>query len=215
MTKATHPIPDDFLRDLPVFETFLNRVGFKRIDGAIYGLLVLSDRPLNSEEIEKYLGLSQSAVSTSLKNLAHYGAVDFREDRENKRVKLHFAKDDSLSIVATIFRKREQQYVEEFKLMTRKLLRKCEEMDGDRESSRTKRLRSIIQTCEMAESVMKFVIGLTRMEKPAQLHAVISKFPKSLDLLIKSAAPMGLVGEETKNYFTEKLKEGLTKLGGL
>ena len=58
-------IESDFLEEIRHFENFLSRVGFKRIDGAVYGLLVLAKRPLSSEEIEKALDLSQSAVSLS------------------------------------------------------------------------------------------------------------------------------------------------------
>ncbi len=215
MKENTPPISKEFLQELPVFETFLNRIGFKRIDGAIWGLLVLCERPLSSEEIEQYLGLSQSAVSISLKSLTHYGAVDFREDRDNKRVKLHFAKDDSLSIVATVFRRREQQHVEEFRIMTRRLLKKSQEQDSSDNSARIKRLRSIIQTCDVAESVMKFVITLTQSEYTTGYQAVLSKLPRTLDVLVKSAGPIGQITEETKSYFSGKLKEGLNKLGGI
>jgi len=215
MTNNTPPLTPDFLNELPIFETFLNRIGFKRIDGAVWGLLVLSERPLRSEEIESYLGLSQSAISISLKNLAHYGAVDFREDPDNKRVKLHFAKDDSLSIVSTVFRKREQQYVEEFKHMTRRLLKKSEEVDTSGNSARIKRLKSIIQTCEVAESVMTFVIKLTQSDYAQSYQTVLSKLPKTLDLLVKTSAPIGQLTEDTRNYFAGKLKEGLNKFGGV
>jgi len=68
---------DDLLTEISCFESFLNNIGFKRIDGAIYGLLVLSETPLTSDEIEKTLSLSQSAISLSLKTLTHFGEMVF------------------------------------------------------------------------------------------------------------------------------------------
>ena len=107
-------ISEECLQEIPAFETFLYKVGFKRNEGAIFGLLVLSDRPLASEQIEEVLGLSQSAVSLALKKLSHYGAVETFENRvSEKRVKLHTVKEDSLSIVASLFRKREQETIED------------------------------------------------------------------------------------------------------
>lgn len=191
-------IESEYLNELPYFETFLNRVGFKRIDGAVYGLLVLASRPLTSEEIENALGLSQSAISISLKNLTHFGAIETADSPENKRIKVHWAKDDSLNIVATIFRKREGQYIEEFKLMVQRLLRRAQ---ADGPEKRIVRLRSIIATCEAAEAIMGFVISLTRLQIFEHYNTVLTKLPRNLDALIKSA--------EGLNDF-QHMREGLS-----
>lgn len=227
MTESNNnkTIEADFLEELPVFENFLHRVGFKRIDGAVYGLLVLSNRSLTSEEIEQYLGLSQSAISISLKNLTHYGAVESREHPENKRIKLHTAKEDSLKIAATIFRKREQQYVEEFKAMAKRLLKRSEEIDQHNTeaagfSKRSLRLRSIILTCEIAESVMKFVIGITQLDNKDHYQMALQKLPKALDLLAKGTLPLadwanqlsGTLTEQMKSTLTNKIKDQMAKL---
>ncbi|MBT7767441.1 MAG: hypothetical protein HN730_09805, partial [Bdellovibrionales bacterium] len=36
------PLPPELMAEIRHFESFFNRLGFKRMDGAIYGLLVLS-----------------------------------------------------------------------------------------------------------------------------------------------------------------------------
>ncbi len=208
------------LRELPAFESFLNRVGFKRIDGAVYGLLVLSERPLSSEEIKKYLGLSQSAISNSLNGLTHFGALECREHPDNNRVKLHFAKEDSLSIVSSIFRKREQQHIEEFKAMALRLLKASESINAQESNTRNKRLKSIIMTCELAESVMKFVIGITQSGLADHYSQVLGKLPKTLDLLIKGSLPIaGWAGQfsenlkgQVKSTLTNTFKKKLQKL---
>lgn len=64
------------LSELTVFENFLSRIGFKRIDGSVFGLLVLSETPMTQDEIGEILGISQSAVSQSLKTLDLYGPLN-------------------------------------------------------------------------------------------------------------------------------------------
>ena len=61
--------PNELLHELKYFEDFLKKIGFKRIEGSVYGYLALSENSLSSEDIQEGLGLSQSAVSNSLKTL--------------------------------------------------------------------------------------------------------------------------------------------------
>jgi DNA-binding transcriptional regulator GbsR (MarR family) len=189
------------LDEIPAFETFLHKMGFKRIEGAIYGLLVLSENPLSSEEIEKILNLSQSAVSLALKSLAHYGAVETRDCRE-KRLKTHTAKNDSLSIVATIFKKREQETIEEFKQLTIQFLEQSE----THQNARIHKLKSIISTCETSEAVMNFVITLSQKRHQPYYRDVVNKLPKVLDFVLSSSLPLSQGAEDLKKGLTKKLK---------
>ena len=115
--EAPDFIEPELLEEIPAFEEFLKRMGLKRIEGAVYGLLTLSNRPLSSEEIEQTLNLSQSAVSMALKTLTYYGAIESMRDTREKKGQIHQAKTDSVSIVSTVFKKREQEAIEEFKNM--------------------------------------------------------------------------------------------------
>lgn len=199
-------IEPEIAKELPHFENFFNRIGFKRIDGSVFGLLVLSEKALTSEEIEEHLKLSQSAVSLSLKTLAHYGAIETRDLRENSKAKVHNAKEDSLNIVASIFRKREEESVQDFKLMAQRVLEKS----GSENLARRKRMQSIISTCEIAESVMNFVITIAHNKSrenyenySAQYEAIVKRLPKALDLIAATAGPL--------SDMTGNLKENLTK----
>lgn len=182
---------------IPAFETFFHKVGFKRNEGAVFGLLVLSEKPLTSESIEQTLGLSQSSVSLALKKLNHFGAIITFENRESdKRVKLHSVKEDSLAIVATLFKKREQETIEEFKLMASTILAQ----EPQRQSLRAKRLVSIVTTCEMAESIMNFVIKLSTKNDLNHYQEVVAKIPSALDLLTNTLDPLSnIAGQLTKN----------------
>lgn len=203
-------IEAEILNELPNFEVFFSRIGFKRIDGSVFGLLALSKKPLTSEEIESTLKLSQSAVSLSLKTLSHFGAIETIIDRENHgaKSKLHFAKVDALSIVASVFRKREEEVIADFKTMALRVLLKTNDLE---DSLRKKRLQSIVNTCEMAESVMNFVITVAQHKNKtdgssiydAQYEALIKNFPKVLNILSQKTAPIA--------DFTVALREGLTE----
>ncbi len=194
-------------KGLTSFESFLSKVGFKRIDGAIYGLLVLSHSPLSQEQIESELGLSQSAISQSLKTLSHYGAIEITLPSEStrSRVKYYSARADSLGTVATVFRKREQEAIGEFKYLAQGLLK--EEPESDSVVSR--RLKSIIETCEIAEAVMDFVMKLTSHQNLTEYSRIIRKLPTALDLLAKTTGPTTRLAAELGSNITGKLLKGL------
>ncbi|MEA9358618.1 hypothetical protein SHI21_20440 [Bacteriovorax sp. PP10] len=211
--QPNHAIVEpELLKELPSFEVFFDRIGFKRIDGSVFGLLVLAKKPLTSEEIEQTLNLSQSAVSLSLKTLAHFGAIETTGDRDTPgaKAKLHSAKEDSIAIVASVFRKREEEVITDFKRMA---LRVLERSEGSEHASRKKRMQSIVTTCEIAESVMNFVITLahnkSRSEYESQFEAMVKRLPKALDLLSSSTAPLADLTIAIKDNLTEKFKNNL------
>jgi DNA-binding transcriptional regulator GbsR (MarR family) len=206
-------IESELLAEIIHFEDFFQRMGFKRIDGSVFGLLVLSKRPLTSEEIEEVLKLSQSAVSLSLKSLLQIGAIETRDARDLKndsKAKVHTAKEDALGIVASVFRKREEEYVAEFKKMAQRVLLRSEGLEN---LTRKKRMLSIINTCEIAEAVMQFVITIAK-EKGTEhfdhhYETVVKKLPKTLELLAMSAGPLSEITHNLKDNLTAKLKSNL------
>ena len=209
MTLNESIVESDILKELPSFEIFFCRMGFKRIDGSIFGLLVLAKKPLTSEEIEETLKLSQSAVSLSLKTLTTFGAIETTGDRDNRdtKARFHSAKEDSLSIVASVFRKREEEVVADFKRMAARVIEKSE---GPIHVGRKKRMQSILTTCEIAESVMNFVITIahskSRSEYDVQYEAMVKRLPKALDLLATTAGPFADFTMNIKENLSEKFK---------
>jgi DNA-binding transcriptional regulator GbsR (MarR family) len=201
-------IENELMVELIHFEEFFFRMGFKRIDGSVFGLLVLSKKPLTSEEIETTLSLSQSAVSMSLRSLSNIGAIETHDQRNGEsKKKIHLAKEDSLSIVASVFRKREEEYVREFKKMAQRVLNQSE---GAEALARKRRMQSIISTCEMAEAIMQFVITIAK-EKGSEhfdqhYEAVVRKLPKTLELLALSAGPLSEITHNIKDNLANKLK---------
>ncbi len=197
-------MPKELLEEIPAFEDFLYDIGFKRNEGAIFGLLVLSEGAMSSEEIESTLQLSQSAVSQGLKKLSLYGAIETRESRSSetsKRIKLHQAKEDSLSIVATLFRKREQETIEKFKKMAQRVEVK---KSGEVDSVVLTRMKSIVSTCELAESVIHFVMGVASQADNPLYAELTGQLPKLLERNLKRL-----------NEFTTENKDNLQKISQL
>ncbi len=210
--KQTDHAPTSILterqkKSLASFESFLSKVGFKRIDGAIYGLLVLSPLALSQEQIESELGLSQSAISQSLKTLGHYGAIEITVPAQttSKRIKYYSAREDSLGTVATIFRKREQEAISEFKYLASDLLKEV----ASEESVVSRRLKSIIETCEIAEVVMDFVLKLSSHQAFSEYGRIIKKLPGALDLIAKTTGPTTRLAAELGSNLTGKLLKGI------
>lgn len=166
---SSEVIEDELLEMINHFGNFFSRVGFKRIDGAIFGLLTFSKRPLSSEEIESLLNLSQSAVSQSLKTLSIYSMVETIDHKDLKRLKLHYVKDDAIAIVSSVIRKRELEYLREFEKMNLKSL------EIIKDDKRKTRINSILLTTRFAKTLSEFIVELTdKYENP---YSIIDKIP--------------------------------------
>jgi DNA-binding transcriptional regulator GbsR (MarR family) len=143
--------------ELPAFENFFKTFGFKRVHGRVWGLLVLAGQPLSSREIADELSLSQGATSTTLSELAEWGAIQSEFDAA-RRCHLHGPVGNTLSIVATVFRRREQVVIGRFKHSVQSMLAIVRERFGERDP-RVFTLRSILSSLEIADAVLKLVFS--------------------------------------------------------
>jgi len=153
LTEVDAPL----LAELPTFELFFKTFGFKRVHGRVWGLLVLADRPLSSKDISGQLGLSQGATSTTLNELAEWGAIQSSFDSA-RRCHLHSPVGNALSIVATVFRRREQVVFQQFRQTAQRSLTFITERHGEHDP-RVLTLRSIITTCDIAEAMMQLLLS--------------------------------------------------------
>jgi len=203
LTDTEVNVESELIDKLPHFESFFNRVGFKRIDGAVFGLLCFSKGPLTSDQIESKLGLSQSAVSQSLKTLAQYSMIDSRDHKELKRLKLHYAKDDALKIVSSVIRKRELEYLRDFEKMTEDAL------DIVDDNERKRRLSTILATSSFARSLCEVIINVSEDFKNP--YPVIEKLPHFTTFIQSNLPKMEVATEQIKNQIKSKIQ---TKLNG-
>jgi DNA-binding transcriptional regulator GbsR (MarR family) len=150
-------LDDELQAQLPSFELFFKTFGFKRVHGRVWGLLVLAGQPLSSREISHELALSQGATSTSLNELTEWGAIKSEFDT-TRRCHVHSPVGNTLSIVATVFRRREQVVFGNFKQAAQSTLKYIRGAYGEKDP-RVFTLRSIISSLEIAEAVMQLVFS--------------------------------------------------------
>jgi DNA-binding transcriptional regulator GbsR (MarR family) len=143
--------------ELPSFEQFFKTFGFKRVHGRVWGLLVLAGQPLSSREIGDALSLSQGATSTCLSELTEWGAIQSEFDAA-RRCHLHAPVGNTLSIVATVFRRREQVVIGRFKHSVRSMQGYVSERYGEKDP-RVLTLRSILSSLEIADAVLQLVFS--------------------------------------------------------
>jgi DNA-binding transcriptional regulator GbsR (MarR family) len=162
--KTTSPRSTDFTgldselaAELPAFELFFKTFGFKRVHGRVWGLLVLAGQALSSREIADELSLSQGATSTCLSELTEWGAIQSEFDT-TRRCHLHSPVGNTLSIVATVFRRREQVVIGRFKQSVQSMQRIVAERYGEKDP-RVFTLRSILSSLEIADAVLQLVFS--------------------------------------------------------
>ena len=161
-TRATPPAPfegldEALLAELPAFEQFFKTFGFKRVHGRVWGLLVLAGQSLSSREIGDALSLSQGATSTCLSELTEWGAIQSEFDAA-RRCHLHAPVGNTLSIVATVFRRREQVVIGRFKKSVQSMQNYVGERYGEKDP-RVLTLRSILSSLEIADAVLQLVFS--------------------------------------------------------
>ncbi|MFT6830932.1 MAG: DNA-binding transcriptional regulator GbsR (MarR family) [Planctomycetota bacterium] len=155
--KAFGGLEEELHGELATFEAFFKTFGFKRIHGRVWGLLVLSGQPLTAKEIVHELKISQGAASATINELLEWGAVSSTFD-SSRRCNVHEAVGNTLSIVATVLRRREQVAFEHFKIGATRMLEIIRERNGNKDP-RVLTLRSIIATCDLADTVMQLVFS--------------------------------------------------------
>lgn len=150
-------LDEQLLAELPTFELFFKTFGFKRVHGRVWGLLVLASQPLTMREICAALELSQGAASETLNELAEWGAIATSFDPQ-RRAHVHAPEGNTLSIVATVFRRREQVVLGRFKQAAQSTLDYVRKRYGAKDP-RVLTLRSIVSSCEIADAVMQLVFS--------------------------------------------------------
>jgi hypothetical protein len=161
--SALAPVPEfesldePLAAQLPTFELFFKTFGFKRVHGRVWGLLVLAGQPLSSREVSRELGLSVGATSQTLNDLLEWGAIQAEFD-SHRRCHLHAPVGNTLSIVATVFRRREQVVVGKFRQAAESTLDYVRGRYGEKDP-RVYTLRSIISSCSIGEAVMQLVFS--------------------------------------------------------
>jgi biotin operon repressor len=118
---------------------------------------VLAGQSLSNKDISQELGISSGATSTAVNELTEWGAIESSFD-SSRRCHLHEPVGNTISIVATVLRRREQVIFSKFKQGATQTLDYIRKQYGEKDP-RVLTLRSIISSCEIAEAVMQLVIS--------------------------------------------------------
>lgn len=101
IAKIESPLSELEIEAIDLFISFMKLVGLPKSVGEIYGLLFVSESPLNSDEITEHLQISSGAASQGLKILRAFGAVRAVYMPGDRRD--HFVADLDLSTFAMAF----------------------------------------------------------------------------------------------------------------
>lgn len=211
MEKHDPIISEPLLAEIASFEAFFEAAGFKRIYGSIYGVLVLAPRALSSHEIEEILGISQSAVSQAIKILNHFGAIQM-SGSSIPRQRLYSAKDNSLSVVSSIVKRREQEHIEDFKRMSERVMGILKKEGAASDDIRVLKIKSIGATCIIGKTLTDFIVRLGDERYGNKYLEMAQRLPTVLDALLQGKESLNII----TNNLADKFKSTLLKnIGGL
>jgi len=138
---------------------FIESWGFKAIHGKVWTILALRRAPTAQTEVAEILGVSRSLVSTAISELVEYGLVRPIGDHRNAPYE---ARLDVWPTISDVLRRREWMTVERARLAIEAAVEELEfaEEGGERTPYDLGRLRVILTMTELAQTVLKAIIGL-------------------------------------------------------
>jgi DNA-binding transcriptional regulator GbsR (MarR family) len=136
--------------------------GFQRSHGRVWALLYFSERPLHAAEISDILDLSAGQVSTSVRELEHWGVVHAHRPSGARRTS-YAAESNLFRMVSRVFQERE---LDQVKRLLRTLLAAKEELERERNTAsapaislRLNRLRSLVAAAELGRTLIERLVA--------------------------------------------------------
>lgn len=170
--SSADPVTPELLDLVEAFGVFFERFGIKRNVGRIWGVLYVSPAPLSQAEICALIGLSTGLVSTALKELEHWGAVNVVVVRGSRST--HYdAEENLLRIVSNILHKRELETVRTLREVTRRT--RLNYRPVGYASRFERRLKAVETLCELYEGLTSMIRRMVRFPNvsiPAAIRLV-------------------------------------------
>ena len=136
--------------------------GFQRSHGRIWALLYFAERPAHAAEIAELLDLSAGQVSTSVRELEHWGVVHAHRPTGSRRTSFS-AETNVFKMVTKVFQERE---IDQVKRLLKTLLDAKGELERERTSptaevvdGRLKRLRNLVAVTELGRTVIERLVA--------------------------------------------------------
>ena len=137
-----------------------------------------------------------------MRPLAEWGAIRSTFD-SSRRCHLHSPVGNALSIVATVFRRREQVVFQQFRQTAERSLTFIKEHHGERDP-RVLTLQSILTTCNIAEAMMQLVLSAVQ-NAMTDSESVLSR-------AVHAALKVG-VGKPARWLFGDSLEKAVAQSG--
>ena len=139
---------------------FFEGFGLRRNLGRVWGVLYLSGERVDQAELSEVLGLSAGMISSSLKELEHWGAVQQVLVRGERKM-FYEAEARLLRIIATILTKRELHAVRAL----REAMARAYAAKGERALSRKmkERVRAIELVTDLYEVLTELVVRTSQV----------------------------------------------------
>lgn len=138
------------------------RWGISRSTAMVHGLLYLSERPVNADDICAALGLARSNVSTSLKELEQFRLIE-RESNLGDRRTFYVAVADVWEMARRILEERRRRETEGAIAAVDECLRDAREQGDTFTTERMLAMQELLHTAEnVAEAARRYPTGLFR-----------------------------------------------------
>lgn len=141
-------------RDLSLaIGNFIRYWGFRRVHGAIWTQLYLSDRPLSGTDLTRRLKLSKALISPALTELEEWGLIKPAESPDDK-TKLFYAVEDVDQVIKHVLKIREQKMLSEIEHR----LRRVRESDLEELELNFSRLEQLDQMVKSARLMLDLIL---------------------------------------------------------
>ena len=174
----------------PMIESFVfhfgemgSRWGFNRTVGQMYALMVVSDKPINANEIAEVLNISRGNVSMGIKELQSWQLIQLHHFSGDRK-EYYSPKGDIWDMANTVFEERRKREVDPTLSLLRDIL--LEKPGNDSEAYAQNRMREIHDLLETTVGWASELQGLNP-EKLNRLMKLGTGVSKVLDLLSKTS----------------------------
>lgn len=106
--------------------SFIEYWGFKAIDGKVWTLIFLSEKPISTPEIVKRLGSSKALISVAINELLAYELI-FKENKISHGAQTYSANLDLVKTIQKVLKQRELKKITEAEKLMLKLSRESKD----------------------------------------------------------------------------------------
>jgi len=154
--------------------SFIEYWGFKAIQGRMWTLLALRGEPMTQREIGRLLGVSRSAVSTTISELLERELVRPVGDHRNAPYEANL---DVWPVITGVLREREWMMIESARLALEAAIEEAEiaAAAGEAVPFDVARMRLLLRMTEMGQAFLRLLLSLRAPKTPSRVQDWMSR----------------------------------------